>query len=71
LLLKFICRLFTEVYALLVQEVTLIPVLILKRALLIPQNKAVFASNLQLLAQKREILLYKLLTYILKTINIL
>jgi hypothetical protein len=54
-----------------VQEVTLIPVLILKRALLIPQNKAVFASNLQLLAQKREILLYKLLTYILKTINIL
>jgi hypothetical protein len=53
------------------QEVILVPVLILKRALLILRNKAVFASNLQLLAQRREILLYKLLTYILKTISIL
>ena len=32
------------------QEIILIPILILKKALLIPQNKAVFASNLQLLA---------------------
>jgi hypothetical protein len=32
------------------REVTLVPVLILKRALLIPQNEAVSASNLQLLA---------------------
>jgi hypothetical protein len=31
---------------LLMQEITLIPILILKRALLIPQNKAIFASNL-------------------------
>jgi len=33
---------------LLVKEITLTPSLILKRALLILQNEAVFASNLQL-----------------------
>jgi hypothetical protein len=35
---------------LLMQEITLIPILILKRALLILRNEAVFANNLQLLA---------------------
>jgi hypothetical protein len=71
LLLGFICRLFIKVYMLLMQEVILVPVLILKRALLIPRNEAISASNLQLLARKREILLCKLLTYILKIVSIL
>jgi hypothetical protein len=35
---------------LLMREIILIPILILKKALLIPQNKAVSANNLQLLA---------------------
>jgi hypothetical protein len=35
---------------LLMREIILIPILILKKALLIPQIKAVSANNLQLLA---------------------
>jgi hypothetical protein len=56
---------------LLIQEITLIPILIFKRALLIPQNEAIFASNLQLLAQRRKVLLSGLLTCILRIINII
>jgi hypothetical protein len=70
LLLRFICRLFIKVYALLVQEVTLIPVLILKRALLIPQNEAVFASDLQLFGWTGEGFLLAVLLRILRIISI-
>jgi hypothetical protein len=49
----------------------LIPILILKRALLIPRNEAISANNLQLLAQRRKVLLSELLTYILKIVNII
>ena len=58
-------------YMLLIRKVTLVPILIFKRALLIPQNEAIFASNLQLLAQRRKVLLSGLLTYILKIVNII
>jgi len=57
-------------YMLLVRKVTLILISILKRALLILQNKAIFASNLQLLAQRRQILC-KLLTCALQAVNII
>jgi hypothetical protein len=56
---------------LLMQKITLIPILILKRALLIPRNEAVFVSNLQLLAQRKKVLLSGLLTCILRTISII
>jgi hypothetical protein len=59
------------VCALLVQEVILIPVLILKRALLIPRNKAVSASNLQLLKWTREGFLLAVLLCILRTVSII
>jgi hypothetical protein len=55
----------------LIREIMLIPILILKRALLILQNEAIFANNLQLLAQRRKVLLSGLLTYILKIVNII
>jgi hypothetical protein len=69
LLLGFIYRLFTEVYALLVREITLIPAL--KRALLIPQNEAVSASNLQLFKWTGEGFLLAILLRILRTISII
>jgi len=48
----------------------LILILISKKALLIPQNKAIFASNLQLLIQKRKVLC-KLLTCALQAVSII
>jgi hypothetical protein len=53
------------------QEITLIPILIPKKALLIPRNEAISANNLQLLARRKKVLLSKLLTYILRIINII
>jgi hypothetical protein len=57
-------------YMLLIRKVTLVPILIFKRALLILQNEAVSASNLQLLLRKRKVF-YKILTYALRAISII
>ena len=53
------------------QEVILIPVLILKRALLIPRNEAVSTSNLQLFKWTREGFLLAILLRILRTVSII
>jgi hypothetical protein len=49
----------------------LVLILIPKRALLIPRNEAVFASDLQLLSRRRKVLLSGLLTCILRAVSII